>query len=262
MTELIIYITAGISSGLIAGLFGVGGGLIIVPCLVFLFTFLNYESELIVHLAIGSSLACIIFNSISSTITHIKMSNVDFKMLAPVALGISIGAFLGSAIAIEISGQLLKYIIGAFALLIASQIFINNSLKIELLNLRKYAKVLAGVFIGCASSILGIGGGSFSVPFFNSSGLDIKKSIGTAAACGIPIAIFGTLGFCLLGLNEINLPKYSSGYIHWPSVLSISATSIIAAKYGAILANKLPDTILRNLFILLMIIISLYMFLS
>ena len=171
--EVLIFISLGIFSGLIAGMFGIGGGTLIVPVLVTCFIGLGFEEEIIVHMAIGTSMASIFFTGIASANAHMAKNAIDFQVMRPVVIGIIFGSFLGAVFAIQIAGSLLKIIIGLFALFVAIQMIFD----IELSKNRKInnggKSYVAGSFIGFLSSVLGIGGGIFSVPYFKSLGLSI-----------------------------------------------------------------------------------------
>ena len=255
--EMIIFISLGVFSGLIAGLFGIGGGTLIVPVLVACFFSMGFEESIIVHLALGTSMACIFFTGLASANAHKKKNAIDFGVMKPVVIGIIFGSFLGAIFAIQIAGSILKIIIGLFALFVAIQIGFQLELRRRSDN--KSTSYIAGSSIGFLSSILGIGGGIFSVSYFKSSGLSLTTSIGTSAACGVPIAIFASLGYIFVGFNNSVLPPMSIGYIYLPAVIGVSITSIFTAVYGAKLAHFISEKLLRNLLISLMLTISIYM---
>ena len=256
--EMIIFISLGVFSGLIAGLFGIGGGTLIVPVLVACFFSMGFEESIIVHLALGTSMACIFFTGLASANAHKKKNAIDFGVMKPVVIGIIFGSFLGAIFAIQIAGSILKIIIGLFALFVAIQIGFQLELRRRRID-NKSTSYVAGSSIGFLSSILGIGGGIFSVSYFKSSGLSLTTSIGTSAACGVPIAIFASLGYMFVGFNNSVLPPMSIGYIYLPAVIGVSITSIFTAVYGAKLAHFISEKLLRNLLISLMLTISIYM---
>ena len=256
--EMIIFISLGVFSGLIAGLFGIGGGTLIVPVLVACFFSMGFEESIIVHLALGTSMACIFFTGLASANAHKKKNAIDFGVMRPVVIGIIFGSFLGAIFAIQIAGSILKIIIGLFALFVAIQIGFQLELRRRRID-NKSTSYVAGSSIGFLSSILGIGGGIFSVSYFKSSGLSLTTSIGTSAACGVPIAIFASLGYIFVGFNNSVLPPMSIGYIYLPAVIGVSITSIFTAVYGAKLAHFISEKLLRNLLISLMLTISIYM---
>jgi uncharacterized membrane protein YfcA len=260
--EFILFASLGIFAGLAAGMFGIGGGIITVPVLVACFIGYGFDNGIIIHLAIGTSLACIFFTGLSSANAHRKKEAIDFLLFKQVGLGIILGAFLGAIFAIQLNGNILKTIIGIFVLFVAIQISFNltlcaNSAKKNNGSKKSY---IVGTGIGFLSSILGIGGGIFSVPYFKYLGLSMTSSIGTSAACGVPIAFFGALGYFILGISNENLPSLTLGYIYLPALFGITITSIISAKYGADIAHYVSEHILKRLMVSLMLLISIYMF--
>ncbi len=257
--EIFIFGVLGILSGLLAGMFGIGGGLIMVPVLIGTFINLGFNDEIIVQLAIGTSISCIIFTGLSSANAHRKKNSIDFDSFRPVALGIIFGAFLGALFAVQVDGLILKITIATFILIVGLDILLNKDFLQNMFHL-KPKSVVVGSGIGFLSSILGIGGGTFSVPYFKGSGLSLKSAIGTSAACGVPIAIFGTLGYIFAGVNQNMLPNLSFGYIYLPALLGVSITSVFSAKYGADIAHYLSQKTLRRLMAGWFFIISIYMF--
>ena len=259
---LILFATLGIFAGLIAGMFGVGGGIITVPVLVACFIQYGFEDAIMVHLAVGTSLGCIVFTGISSAYAHRQKNAISYKFLKPIASGIVIGAFLGALFAVQLNGNILKIIIGIFALFVAIQMGINREIEFKQRAKRNKEPYFVGTGIGFISSILGIGGGIFSVPYLKASGLTMTSSIGTSAACGIPIAVFGALGYIISGINNALLPPLTLGYIYLPALLGISLTSVIAAKYGAHIAHHVSEKILKKMMASMMLLISFYMVFS
>ena len=259
---LILFAALGIFAGLIAGMFGVGGGIITVPVLVACFIQYGFEETIVIHMAVGTSLACIIFTGISSANAHNKKGAINYEFLKPIALGIVIGAFLGALFAVQLSGDILKIIIGIFALLVGIQMGINKDIQLKERTKINKEPYFVGTGIGFMSSILGIGGGIFSVPYLKASGLSMTSSVGTSAACGVPIAIFGVFGYLISGVNNTLLPPLTVGYIYLPALIGISLTSIIAAKYGANIAHHVSENILKKMMASLMLLIFVYMVFS
>ena len=256
---LILFATLGIFAGLIAGMFGVGGGIITVPVLVGCFIQYGFDDAIMIHMAVGTSLGCIVFTGISSAYAHRQKNAISYKFFKPIALGIVIGAFFGALFAVQLNGNILKIIIGIFALFVAIQMGINREIKFKERAKQNKEPYFVGTGIGFTSSILGIGGGIFSVPYLKASGLTMTSSIGTSAACGIPIAVFGALGYIISGINNALLPPLTLGYIYLPALLGISLTSVIAAKYGAHIAHHVSEKILKRMMASMMLLISFYM---
>ena len=249
------FVIAGAFAGLSAGLFGVGGGMIIVPVLVWIFTAYHFPPEVVTHLAIGTSLATIAVTSLSSLMAHNKRGGVRWEIWRHMALGLVIGSLVGAGVADMIDGQVLQVIIGVGALLMAlKMLFLSNKEQPNRSLPHAGVQFGAGTGIGLASSIFGIGGGSLTVPFLNWAGLPMRQSVGTSAACGLPIALAGAAGFAWFGQDVVNMPKGTVGFIHVAGFLYISVASFAMAKIGAKLAHVLPALMLKRAFGILLLI--------
>lgn len=253
---LLIYLMLGAGAGLLAGLFGIGGGLVIVPVLIFTFTAQGFPPEVLVHLAVGTSLATIIPTSISSLLTHHRKQGVNWSWFRLIAPGIVLGALLGAWTASLLSGLALQSIIGVFVLLVALQMGLN--IKPSPSGKTPPAPVMAaaGGGIGWASAIFGIGGGTLSVPFLTWCNAPMRQAVGTSAALGLPIALFGATGNVFAGWQHPQLPELSTGFIFWPAFAGIVLTSVPFAKLGARLAHFLPELLLKRLFALLLLLVG------
>ena len=258
--EILIFSSLGVLAGLLAGMFGIGGGLIMVPVLIGTFARLGFDDSIIVHLSVGTAISCIIFTGLSSAFAHSKKNAIDFIQFKQVALGILFGAFAGALFAAQIEGLFLKLAIATFVFIAGIQILFNISITTKKILPSKIKSVFAGSFIGFLSSILGIGGGTFSVPYFKASGLSLTSAIGTSAACGVPIAIFGTLGYVIAGMKVVELPSMSIGYIYLPALIGVSITSVFAARFGANLAHYFSQSILKNLMATWFFIVAIYLY--
>ena len=257
--EILVFLLVGIFAGTLAGMFGIGGGVIIVPALIAIFSYLEFHENIIVHLAIGTSLASIFFTGLASAYSHNNKKGIIWEAFYPLAIGIFVGAIGGAIIANNISGNTLRSIVGIFLLILAIQLIINRKLKEYKNNEYYLLSILSGSGIGAASAIVGIGGGSFSVPYLRTFGYEMKLCIGTSAACGVPIALFGSLGYLFTGFDKINLPEMSIGYIYIPAVLGIAVTSILSANIGVRITHALSDMTLKILFSVFLMVGALYM---
>jgi uncharacterized membrane protein YfcA len=256
--EIIIFLAIGTIAGFAAGLFGVGGGVIIVPILYVVFTQMNYSSEVVMHLAVGTSLATIIVTSISSLIAHNKNAAVIWPVFRNLAPGLIVGSFFGAGIAGLLAAAQLRIIIGVFALWVAYSMFVGAKKIVDQNKiLPSTAKqVFAGAGIGVASAIFGIGGGSLTVPYLNSYGVIMQKAVGTSAACGLPIAIAGAVGFMLFGIKEQVNVINSIGFVHIYAFLGISIMSFFTAKLGAKVAHALSPAVLKKCFSAMLFIVG------
>lgn len=264
--EIITYLITGVAAGLMAGLLGIGGGLIIVPVLAILFAAQGFDAVTLMHVAIGTSLATIVFTSISSMLSHHRHNAVLWQLVFAMAPGIVIGALAGSLLANFISSPGLARFFGVFEILVAAQFIFGHQPKEHRALAGRFMQSIAGGVIGLLSAILGIGGGTLTVPYLVWHRVDIRKAVGTAAACGLPIALAGAIGFCIAGSGSTTGAGAGqagfTGFIYWPAALAISATSVLFAPLGTRLAHTLPRGILRRVFALLLVLLGLKMLLG
>lgn len=252
-----IYIALGAFAGLLAGLFGIGGGLIIVPVLVLMFEAQDMHASVLTHMAVGTSLATIIVTSLSSVRQHHLKGAVDWSLFPVTATGLCLGAGLGAITADLLSGPLLQQLIGGFAILMACKLAFGGEPHPSRALPGKAGLFGVGGFIGWVSAIFGIGGGSLSVPFFIRCNMVMQRAVGTSAALGLPIALSGAASHMLAGLGHDELPEFSSGYIYWPAFLGISLASTFFARYGARLAHRLEPLLLKRIFAGLLVLVGL-----
>lgn len=254
--EFVLYLLLGGFAGVLAGLFGVGGGMIIVPVLVFSFTLQGFDPLVLTHLAVGTSLATIIFTSLNSILAHHRKGAVQWPVVLWMTLGILLGAALGSVTAAAIQGPMLQKIIGVFAIAMAIQMAFSLQPKASAGVPGKPGLTLAGVVVGWASAIFGIGGGSLTVPFLSWRSVPMQQAIATSAACGLPIALVGALSFAVVGWQDAHLPEWSFGFVYLPALVGIAITSMFFARIGAQLAHRLSARMLRRLFALLLLCVG------
>jgi len=245
---LLLYMALGAAAGVVAGLFGVGGGLIIVPTLVWVFHLLRLPDPLIMHLALGTSLATIIVTSLSSIRAHHRRGAVLWPVFWRLAPGLVIGTLLGSKLAGLLRGDTLRTIFGIFVLTVAAQIGFGFKPSAQRNLPGTKGMLTAGGLIGLVSAIVGIGGGSMTVPFLTWCNETIHKAVATSAACGLPIAVAGAVGYVFNGWGHPDLPPWSFGYVYVPALLGIGLISMLSAPLGAKLAHSLPTVTLRKVF--------------
>ncbi|OOV87070.1 sulfite exporter TauE/SafE family protein [Oceanospirillum linum] len=262
MVTLLMYVALGGVAGTLAGLFGIGGGLVIVPVLVFSFAAQGISPEVLTHLAVGTSLATIVVTSVSSVKAHHGKGAVRWDWFTGIAIGIVFGTVLGVKTAGMMSGELLQKVIGVFALLIAVQMGFGLKPKPGRTIPGRPGLIGAGGFIGWASAIFGIGGGSLTVPFLSWCNVKMQTAVATSAAVGLPIAIVGALANIEEGWGHPLLPEYATGYVYWPAFIGIVSTSVIFAKVGAKLAHSLPSDTLKRIFAVLLLLIGIRFLLS
>ncbi len=260
MFELLpIYLVLGVLAGTTAGLLGLGGGVIIVPALYMVFSAQGLPIESVMHMAIGTSLATIVFTSMSSIYTHHQQGAVQWPLVKSLLPAIVLGVVAGSFLADQLNSTTLRLLFGLFALLIAAQMIFTLIPPSRKIAQKRWFYTLAGSLTGAVSALLGIGGGSVMVPFLHYCGINIRKAIATAAACGFPIGLFGAVSFILLGQNGSQQQPWSLGYINLPALLGILLTSILSARLSAKLAHKLPLPLLKKIFASVLALVGLKM---
>ena len=262
MTWIVCYIVLGAAVGFLAGLLGIGGGLLIVPMLTILFTAQGFPPEYILHMALGTSLASIMFTSVSSLWSHHKKNAVIWTVLFSITPGIIIGTFLGSFIAARLSTGFLKGFFSVFLYYVATQMLLGMKPKPARTTPGTPGMIAAGGVIGAFSSLVGIGGGSLSVPFLVWCNAGMHKAIGTSAAIGFPIAVAGGIGYILNGLKVSGLPEHTLGFVHLTALVGIAAASVLTAPWGAALAHRLPVDRLKKLFAFLLYVLGTRMLVS
>ncbi|MDE1231970.1 sulfite exporter TauE/SafE family protein [Vibrio aestuarianus] len=242
--------------GFMAGLLGIGGGLIVVPALLFLLPIAGIAPELSMHLALATSLATIIVTSGSSALNHLKLGNVDMFVVKWLMPGVIVGGFLGSIVAELIPTQYLPKVFGVIVFFLAIQMFLSIKATTSRSMPNAWVTMLCGSAIGVVSSLAGIGGGSLSVPFLNRHGVEMRKAVGSSSVCGCVIAVSGMIGFILHGYQVDNLPQYSLGYVYLPALVAIASTSILTTRIGARYASQLPTVVLKKIFSIFLMCIA------
>ncbi len=260
MEFILHYLLIGAFAGLLAGLLGVGGGLIIVPFLAWVFVQQGVEAQWVMHLAIGTSLATIIFTSISSILAHHRKAAVHWNLFWVLVPGIVVGSWLGAQFARLVDSGFLQYFFATFELLVAIQMGFGllPDAQVQVANRGRHGA--AGGVIGAVSAVVGIGGGTMTVPWLVWNRVAVHQAVGTSAAVGLPIALFGAAGFIWAGWGTTRLPEWSSGFVYWPSFLGIVVMSVLAAPLGAVLAHRLPAAQLKRFFALFLLLLSVWMF--
>jgi len=257
--ELLAYFLSGGLAGLLAGLLGIGGGLVIVPALAILFAGRGFAPAHLMHFAVGTSLATIVATSISSLLAHQRRGSVHWVAVRGLLPGILLGGLAGAGLARQVSSPGLGLCFGIFEILVALQLLFGARPPPSRALPGTAVQGLAGAVIGSLSALLGIGGGTLTVPWLVWHRIDIRLAVGTAATVGLPIALAGAAGFILSGEGVADAPGYSSGFVYWPAVAGIVLGSVPLAPAGAWLAHRLPRRLLQRIFALALTLIGLQM---
>jgi len=251
-------------AGFLAGLLGVGGGIIMVPALYYAFTVLDFDIVTRMHLSVGTSLAIIIPTSIISTKTHMEYDAVDFKMVKSFGIFILFGVIAGTFLAVNLKTAALVLFFSIFAFIVGLFfIFLREKLLENPKEISDLVKNISGIVIGFISVPLGIGGGSLMVPFMRTFGYDIRKSIGTAAAVGFLIAVSGSITMILGGkiIDNVSTP-FSIGYINLLGFLVFVPVTTIMARIGAKAVYRIDKKLLSKIFGTFLIIVSIRSFIE
>jgi uncharacterized membrane protein YfcA len=251
------YALTGLFAGFLAGYLGIGGGLVLVPVLSWLFSQDPATAGMAVQMAVATSLATMLFTSMSSLLAHQRRGAIMWILVRQMLPGLLAGALLGSVIAHRIGNTALGMLFGVFALLIGLQM-LRGSRPFGNRPLPGPVPVAAtGFGIGTLSSLLGIGGGSMTVPWLLWHAQQVQKSIATAAACGYPIAVAGTIGFALLGDNQAGTPTL--GYVHLPALAGVALFSIFGAPLGVAAVHRSSPLFAKRFFALFLLLVAIKM---
>jgi len=259
---LLSFLLLGAFVGFMAGLLGIGGGGIMVPVLTSVFLQQGVPVENVIHLALGTSMASIIVTSISSLRAHNAKGGVIWKVVKKMSPSIVLGALLATFLAASLSTVCLAVFFALFMAYVSVQMFLNRKPKPSRELAGNVGLFAAGSGIGAISALVSIGGGSLTVPYLTWQNIDIKKAIGTSAAIGLPLSIAGTLGYLINGWASSLSQGLTLGYIYLPAVVLVSTTSFFTAPYGAKLAHQLPVPVLKKIFAILLIVLSIKMLIS
>lgn len=253
----LLYLIVGAFAGVLAGLFGIGGGLVIVPVLVITFGLMGVPEAVLTHMALATSLTTIVFTSVSSVKEHHRHGAVDWTLVLWLGSGIVVGTAMGVWFIADVPGSVLQIAIGVFALLMAAKMGFDINPSASRALPGKGGLLSAGGAIGFGSAWFGIGGGSLTVPFLTWVNVPVKRAVATAAACGLPIALTGSVANIVAGWQSEGLPEWSTGYVYWPAVVGIALTSVPCARIGAGLAHRLDSALLKKGFAVLLLIVGL-----
>ncbi|AUH32143.1 sulfite exporter TauE/SafE family protein [Paracoccus tegillarcae] len=244
-----VAVGAGMAGGVLAGLLGVGGGIVIVPALYFALTLSGMEGDIAMKIAVGTSLATIVFTSLASSLGHYKRGAIDTGLLKLWAPSILIGVVLGSLLGGYVSGKVLIAVFATVALLVSADMILRKGrADPEPRSFSKPVWAFFGVITGTLSAMMGIGGGTIGVPLLNFLGYDIRRAVGTSAAIGFLIGLPGALIYALSGLGAEGLPPFSLGYVNLLAAAVIIPLTTTFSQFGVKLAHSIPRRALRLAF--------------
>ncbi|WP_427980424.1 sulfite exporter TauE/SafE family protein [Agarivorans sp.] len=253
---LLNFLLVGAVAGLMSGLFGIGGGLVIVPVLIGSFAAMGFASEFAIHLAIGTSLASILITASSASYAHYCRGSIDLSIVKRLGIGIVFGAMLGSWIATQLAAQQLTWYFAGFLLVMAAYMAFGRTPKAQRSLPGATGTSMLGAIVGTISAMFGIGGGTIIFPCLSWFGVPAPKAVAVAAVCGLPIAVVGTSAYIYNGWQQPGLPEWSLGYVYLPAWFGIIASSALFARLGSRLAYRLPAKRLKQAFALLLLIMA------
>lgn len=247
---LLVFLALGAVAGVLAGLLGVGGGLVLVAALAWLLPTLGIPQEAAMHAALASSLASIVLTAAASARAHASRGSVLWPTVAWMVPGLLIGGWLGSGLAVRIDDDVLRWIVAGYCFIAAAQLTFGGSRNTvgDIVPAPKGAPMAAaGLGIGAVSAVVGIGGGSMTVPLLVWRGVAPVRAVGTSSACGVAIGIASAVGYALHAPAGA-LPQYGIGYVYLPAAIGVAAASVLAAPYGMRLAHRLHGDTLKRVF--------------
>ena len=250
----------GIVAGILAGLLGVGGGLVLVGALAWLLPLYGVPQEAAMHAALASSLASIVLTAASSAYAHHGRGSVLWPTVAWMVPGVLLGGWLGSRVAIGLDGDVLRWCVAIYCFIVALQMFTSRTHAAHAAGLvvvpRGPSYTAAGTLIGALSALVGIGGGSMTVPLLVWRGVAPVRAVGTSSACGIFIGLASAAGYAL-NAPAGALPAHAVGYVYLPAAIGVAVASVLAAPWGTRLAHRLSGNALRKVFALFLLLVAL-----
>ncbi len=257
IAQLLVLGTCG---GIMAGLLGVGGGMVLVPFLTAMLKSMGVPLDVAVKMGIATGMATIVFTSISSQLSHHRRGAVRWDFVRHIAPGILLGAILASlGVFTVLKGKWLALVFGVFVIFSATQMLLNRQPKASRTMPGPVGRAGVGTGIGFLSGLVGAGGGFISVPFMTWCNVPMHQAVGTSAALGLPIALFNSIGYSISGSGVADRPDYTLGYIWLPALLALASCSILTAPIGAKLAHSLDVKPLKRIFALLLYALAFYM---
>jgi len=252
----------GAITGFLAGLLGIGGGLIVVPALVYLLPQLGISNEVIMPMALATSLSTIVITSSSATLAHHKNRNIPWNITKPLMFIVAFGALVGAFIADHLSAQALTSFFAIAVVILASYMLLSIRLQRYKEMPSKIKLQFISLLTGVVASLMGMAGGAILVPILTYFGTPLRHCIGIATVCGVMVALFGSLGYIISGFGNELLPVWSLGYVYLPALSGIALTSSLFAPVGVKYAAKVPVQTLKKLFAIFLIIVAMKMMLT
>ena len=254
------YFLIGVLAGTMSGLLGIGSGVIVVPALAILFRYQHFTSPLIMHMAAGTSLASMVITTSRSLYGHLRRQIPFWPIYRKFMPGVIFGTIVGAVIAHYLHSRTLGIIFGIVVFLLGIRMFFQKSSKLSKHHLPGTLGCSGiGFIIGGKSGLLGLGGGTFSIPFLTYCSVSMRQAVVVSTAIGVTVAFIGSITFALTGMHSVGLPEWTTGYIYWPAWLGIIVGSLCFVPLGVWLSHRLPTAILRRVFAIFLLIIGIHM---
>lgn len=253
------YFLTGALAGTLSGLLGIGGGLLVVPALAFIYQHQHFNNRDIMQMAAGTSLAIMVITTSRSLLSHLHHKIEFWPVYSQLLPGVIVGTILGVSLAHFVHSNVLRIIFGIFVILVALKMFFLKSVNAQRQLPRKSAMASIGAIIGGKSGLLGVGGGALTVPFLTYCNVPMRQAVVISIATGMTVAAIGAVGYAIVGHGVIGRPDWSTGYIYWPAWLGVAAGSVLFAPLGARLSHVMPVPLLKKLFGVLLVVIGVKM---
>lgn len=254
-----LYILTGVFAGGMAGLLGIGGGVVVVPALALIFRYSGFPPDLVMHMAAGSSLTAMILTAQASVRAHNQHGRILWSIYRKLVGGIIVGVICGAIIADFLHTRVLSVFFGVFLLAISAKMLIIPHKRTKRRLPGPVGRNAVSFAIGAKSGMLGVGGGALMIPFLTSCNIPMRNTTGISALCSFTVAILGSISFMMVGWDQSNLPAWSTGFVYWPAVLLVSIPSMLVAPLGASLSYKVRVTFLRRVFAVFLLVTGIHM---
>lgn len=256
---ILVYMLLGAVAGTLAGLLGIGGGIMVVPGLAWVFMHFQIAPDYAMHMACGTSLAIMVLTTGSSLHSHVKRKVEFWAIYRKFLPGIVLGVMLGALFSTWLTSRVLAIVFAVFVLLMALKMFLHRGTGGEHRLPGWLGMSSVGIGIGAKSGLLGLGGGVITIPFLTYCGVNMRKSVVVSVMVGMTIALIGSVSYIVLGLRQAGLPAWSLGYIYFPAWISVALASMVCARVGAYFSHRMPVRALKIVFAVLMFLIGVRM---
>ena len=257
---VLFFVLLGAAAGFLSGLLGLGGGVVVVPGLLVVLSYLGIRQDVLMHLAAGTSLAVMIPATIRSLVAHSRYPVIFIPIFKKLIFPVVLGAFLGAYLGRTLHSDLLTDIFGAFILFTGCKMLFSTKRLRKEATLGPKVSLVVGLLVGALSGMLGIGGGSIMIPALNYAGIDIRRAVMLSLAVSLTAAIVGTLSVVISGWSAPGLPTWTTGYVFWPAWIAVTFGSFSLIPVGVMLSHRVPILFLRRVFACVLLLVGVHLF--